>query len=362
MADAVDPDDFCQVGGWFGAVGLAGAAGAGQVGGQVPGGLRGQRVRVGGGHDQADVPVGSPPAEGGVGGPPGLGVSVAEGAFDRGPVPGMLGVRPGQGAGGMDGGVGVLAVGPGAVARFEGHDERQPGRGEVPAEAVLVAVGAVGGHGSEGNSGRLGGAGEFGGDLQFRAEAGVLPALGEVVGGAVGHGVQRVVDVLVRPAGGHRHDAVVGFAQSAQPLPADVRGRLPVLAVARVVDHQHSAGVRRGRGIGQQQRHSAGVDLLVVPRRLGQEELQPLHRGMLGTDYGLGAGQGGQRLVAVPRQQQAREVLAEPAALCQGGEQVIEACGVGFQRARSGRTRHTTGHHSSQAARRRSSATGLLRP
>lgn len=50
------------------------------------------------------------------------------------------------------------------------------------------------------------------------------------------------------------------------------------------------------------------------------------------------------------------------AALCRCGEQVIEACRIGFQRPWSGRTRQTTGHHSPQAARRRSSATGLLRP
>ncbi|MFI8281103.1 hypothetical protein ACIGBH_40835 [Streptomyces sp. NPDC085929] len=37
VPDPVDPDDFVQVGGRFGTVGLAGAAGAGQVGGQVPG-------------------------------------------------------------------------------------------------------------------------------------------------------------------------------------------------------------------------------------------------------------------------------------------------------------------------------------
>lgn len=157
--------------------------------------------------------------------------------------------------------------------------------------------------------------------------------------------MQRVVEVLIGPAGGHGDDAVVGLAQPAQPLPSDVRGRLAVLAVARVVDHQHPAWVRGGRGIGQQQFQSAGVDLLVVPGQLGQEELQPLYRGALGPDDGFGAGQAGQGLVPVPRQQQSREVLAEPAALCQRREQVIEARGVGFQSARSGRTRQTASHH-----------------
>ncbi len=91
VSDAVDPYDFVQVGGGFGAVGLAGAAGAGQVGGQVPGGLGGQCVRVRCGHDQADVSVESPPSEVGVGGPPGLGVPVAEDPLDGGPVAGCSG-------------------------------------------------------------------------------------------------------------------------------------------------------------------------------------------------------------------------------------------------------------------------------
>ena len=41
------------------------------------------------------------------------------------------------------GGVRTGAAGPGPVARFEGHHERQPGLGQRPAEPALVPVGAV---------------------------------------------------------------------------------------------------------------------------------------------------------------------------------------------------------------------------
>ena len=102
-----------------------------------------QGGRVGGGCHQAPGAVGSPPAQRRVGGEPGLGVPVAEGPGHRVPVAGIIRPAPGQGAGRVDRGVRVRAVGPGAAARLEGHHERQPGVGELAAEPVLVAVGAV---------------------------------------------------------------------------------------------------------------------------------------------------------------------------------------------------------------------------
>ena len=56
-----------------------------------------------------------------------------------------------------------------------------------------------------------------------------------------------------------------------------VRGLHPVIAVPTVVDHQHPAAVRRGRRISQQQLKPPLIDLLRIPARFGQEELQPLH-------------------------------------------------------------------------------------
>ena len=92
----VDPHDLGEVGGQVGRVGDARGVGSGQTGGQIPGCLRRQGGRVGGGHDQADVPVRAPPAEPGFSGPPGGSVPVAEGALDACPVPGVVGVGPGQ--------------------------------------------------------------------------------------------------------------------------------------------------------------------------------------------------------------------------------------------------------------------------
>src|SRR6266496_4614026 len=61
VPDPVDPHDLGQVRGRVRAVRLARAAGAGQVGGQVPGGLVRQGARVGSGHHQAGQSVRAPP-------------------------------------------------------------------------------------------------------------------------------------------------------------------------------------------------------------------------------------------------------------------------------------------------------------
>src|SRR5439155_10252699 len=66
------------------------------------------------------------------------------------------------------------------------------------------------------------------------------------------------------------------------------------------------------------------IDPLGVPPRLGQEELQPLHRRQLGPGHRLRPGQRGQRLVPLPRRQQPGQVLAEPPPLRHMREQVIE--------------------------------------
>jgi site-specific DNA recombinase len=68
VPDTVDPGHLGQARGRVDAVCLARAARAGQVGGQVPGGLARQGARVGGRHHQACEPVRAPPAQGGVGG------------------------------------------------------------------------------------------------------------------------------------------------------------------------------------------------------------------------------------------------------------------------------------------------------
>jgi hypothetical protein len=59
-----------------------------------------------------------------------------------------------------------------------------------------------------------------------------------------------------------------------------------------------------------------------------------LHGAVLGTDDRLGAGQRGERLVAVSWQQQALQVGAEAAPLREPGEQGVELGGVVLERAR----------------------------
>jgi len=116
------------------------------------------------------------------------------------------------------------------------------------------------------------------------------------------------------------------------------------LAVAAVVQHQRPLVVGGGRRVAHQQLDAALVDPLVVPGRLGEKPLQPLHGLVLGADDRLGAGQRGERLVAVAGQQQAREVGAEAAALCQRAEQGVELAGVVLQRAGCGWAGQALGH------------------
>jgi len=72
----------------------------------------------------------------------------------------------------------------------------------------------------------------------------------------------------------------------------------PVLAVARFVDHEHAARVRRDLRVSPGQLQAARVHGLGVPRRLRQEELQPLDGGLLRLNDGRGPRQPGQRFVA----------------------------------------------------------------
>jgi hypothetical protein len=88
-----------------------------------------------------------------------------------------------------------------------------------------------------------------------------------------------------------------------------------VLAVAGVVNHQHAPVIGGGGRVLAQQLHPPVVDLLVVPGRFRKEPLQPLDLAVLGTGDWLGPGQPGQGFVAIAGQQQALQVVTEPAAL-----------------------------------------------
>ncbi len=349
VADRVQAHDLGQAGGGMQAARLARAARPGQVGDQVPGGLIWQGARVGGGHDQAPDAVRPPPAEGGIGRPPGLGMPVAERAHHRAPVPGIIRPVPGQGAGRVHRGMRVRGPGPGPAARPQRHHERQPGLRELAAEPVLVAVGAVGHHRAEGEPRLPRPDRQVRADRQLGAEPRVVLPLGEVLRRGVRHRVHRVVNPLIRPHRGDGDHAVVGLAVPAQILPAHVRGLDPVLAVARVVDHQHPGLVRRCRRVLQQQLQPPLVHPVRVPPRLREEELQPLNRRELRPGHRLGPGQRGQRLVPVPRRQQPGQVLPEPPPLRHASKQVIEPGRIPLQRTRSRPTRYRLRHRSSPA-------------
>src|SRR6266576_1676723 len=262
VPDAVEPHDLGQVRGGVRAVGLARAAGPGQVGDQVPGGLVRQGGRVGGGHHQAPDAVRPPPAQPRLGRPPGLGVPVAERAHYRVPVAGIIRPAPGQGPGRIDRGVRVRGAGPGAAARPQRHHERQPGLRELAAEPVLVAVGAVRDHGAEREPRLPRLRRQARADRQLGPEPRIGLPPGEVLRRGVRHRVHRVIHALVGPQRGDGDHPVVGLAVPAQPLPANVRGLHPVLTIARIVDHQHPAAVRRGRPVTQQQLQPPGIDRL----------------------------------------------------------------------------------------------------
>ena len=345
VADAVDPHDLGQGRGRVRAAVLARAAGAGQVGDQVPGGLGRQGGGVGGGCHQAPGAVGSPPAQFRVGRKPGLGVPVAEGAGHRLPVTGVVWPVPGQLAGRIDRGVRIGAVGPGAAARLERHHERQPSLGQFAAEPVLIPVGAVGAHRPEREPRVPGPDRQIRADLQLRPECRVVLSLREMLRRRVGHCVHRVIQPLIGPHRGDGDHPVVGLAIPAQPLMAHVRGLHAVLAVPAVIDHQHPAAVRRSRRIRPQQLQPPRIDLLRIPPRLRQEELQPLHRSMARPGHRLSPGQRGQRLVPVPRSQQPGQVLPEPPPLRQRAEQIVKPGRIPLQRPRRHRTRPTFGHH-----------------
>jgi hypothetical protein len=171
--------------------------------------------------------------------------------------------------------------------------------------------------------------------------------------------VDRPVDALVGPEAGDRDDAVVGLADRAKVLAGHVGGVAAVFSVAGVVDDQHAVVVGAGGRVGQQHLKAPLVELLVVPGRLRQEELQALHGRVLGTNDRFGAGQGGQRLVAVAGQQQPLQVGAQAAPLRQRAKQRVELGGVVLQRARCGWAGKALGHRGTSASSANRSALHL---
>jgi hypothetical protein len=181
----------------------------------------------------------------------------------------------------------------------------------------MVTVQAVGDHGPKPDLGgdRVGD--QRGGLLGFGPKRWILLAGGQPARRGVGRQADRPVDLLVGPQATDHHDAPVDLAELAEVLAGHVRGLGAVFGVAGVVDDQHPARVRRGRGIGAQQSNPAGVDRVGVPDRLRHEELQPLGLGVAGAGDRFGVGQSGERLVALAWRQQPGQVVPEPAPLRQ---------------------------------------------
>ena len=142
----------------------------------------------------------------------------------------------------------------------------------------------------------------------------------------------------------HRDDAVVGLAERAEVLAADVRGLGAVLAVPGFVNDERTGVAGLRRRIALKRFQTAGIDGLLILGRLRQEELQALNRAMLSAQDRLGAGEGSQGLVPIAGQQQARQVVAKAATLGERAEQIIELSRIVFQRTGSDRAGNLLGH------------------
>ena len=259
---------------------------------------------------------------------------------------------PGQPPGHLLRGRHPLEGGPDPLGRLEGQDEREPRLLRRLLEPQVVAVGAVRHDRPERHARGQRRVDQLDRQLRLGAEGRVLLAPGQAGGRGVRADVQGVVDPLVGPERADRDDAVVGLADRAQVLAAGVGGVGALLAVAGVVDHQHTLLVRGGRRGAEHQLEAAGVERVGVPGRLGEEELEALDGRALGADDRLGAGQRRQRLVAVPREQQPLQVRPEAATLSQRAEQVIEPDRELLQRAGGGRTDAPPRHRNTSTTHR----------
>ena len=109
------------------------------------------------------------------------------------------------------------------------------------------------------------------------------------------------------------------------------------------------------RPVGAQLLDPPRVERLGLPGRLGEEPLQALRRRGLRPEVRLGPRQPGQRLVALARQEQPVQIVAEGATLGQAREAVVELPDVGLQRDRCGRTGYSAGHGGTSLPYRRTS-------
>lgn len=127
-------------------------------------------------------------------------------------------------------------------------------------------------------------------------------------------------------------------------LPAHVRRLRAPLAIAGLVDGQHTGRVGGRLLFRKEQFQSPLVDLVGIPGRLAKKPLQLLGLRLRRASDRLGVGQRRERLVALRRQKESFEVAAEGFALAAALEQVIEGDGEVLQRTGSSHNRLAVAH------------------
>ena len=104
-------------------------------------------------------------------------------------------------------------------------------------------------------------------------------------------GVEQRLERPLRDADVHGDDAVLHLAFAAQILPLDAGRLVAPLAAACLVDHADGADaiVGQARCVLGELPLEPGKDLVVVPRPVGEEDLQRPHRRPAGQGNGLDA-------------------------------------------------------------------------
>jgi hypothetical protein len=231
--------------------------------------------------------------------------------------------------------MGIFGGRPDPFGGLQPHDIRHARFPQGALEGGAVAIATVGHHGAEDDPCRQRRIHQRQADLGLGQKSRVLLALGQPFRRFIRLDVERVIEPFIGPETGHRHDPVIDLADRAQILAGDMGGFVPRFAVAGLVNDQGALLMRPGHGIGEQDRQPLLLDGFHAPVRFRKERLQPLDGGGLGWGDRFGAGERGQRLIAVPRQQQSLQVLAEGAPLGQDGEAGVKDSGVRFQGPRS---------------------------
>ena len=152
------------------------------------------------------------------------------------------------------------------MAGFQDHHERQPGRGELAAEPVMVSGGTVSGHRAECETRSPGPDREIRVDRQLGAERRIALPLREVPSRVLATACTGVIEPFSSPQRGEGDHAVVPSCRTGPTTDDPRAGTSRRPCGPRIIDHQHPRIVRRGRRVRQQQLRPAGIDQLSVHR------------------------------------------------------------------------------------------------